>query len=131
MPSLHIGLGVFKRIYDEMEVEANKIDAKIYSHRVTSSEEEEEEDDLPLADLTPKNNFEQAIHHRIAERTTICQAIEQKETEVEDLFDDLPLAGLKHGKQFQDKVSSMLGEIGRLRQDISELVRINFQRPLG
>ena len=117
MPSLHIGLGVFKKLYDQMEIQANHIDGKIYAYKVRQGNDSDDEDDDRDQKAT---NFDQAIQRRIDQRIYIKGQLERKQEDLEDLFDEIPLAGLK--KKKKEVVSEMLTEIGKVQQDIEELV---------
>ncbi len=124
MPTLHIGLGVFKKIVDMMEDEANAIDAKIFHHRV-AGDDSDSDDDVPLAKVKQHKvtNFDQAIEKRIKERQQIAGIIEHKEHQVEELLDNIPLAAIK--RRNKTAVAKMLSEVADVRQEIAELVRSN------
>ncbi|XP_072047968.1 uncharacterized protein [Amphiura filiformis] len=120
VPSLHIGLGVFKKMYDMLEVDANNIDSKIYKHRVGDIDDDDDDDDDDVIATKQHSNFDQAIMRRISEKDRVKETIEKKKEQVEDMFDDIPLASIKKKRQKKD-VANMLGAIGTVRQEINEL----------
>lgn len=111
MPTLHISLGVYNKIYDKLEEDASVIDQKIFRHRVKNPEDETD----------AKTNFNQSIQSKIKERANIQKAIHKKQEDIEEALDNIPL---KHIKKPSQNIKKTLETIGQARQEINEMVII-------
>ena len=117
LPSLHMSLGIFKKIYDMFEAECHKIDLKLFQLRVQHADEEE----------LMSNNFDQRVAGEFQKQQQLTTDIAEKKEELEQVEDDLPLHILQQNLPQADKVfREMANRAYTLRQEIEELVSINL-----
>ncbi|XP_072051754.1 uncharacterized protein [Amphiura filiformis] len=102
VPSLHVSLGIFKRLYDLLEEECNTLDNTIFNYQV-ECEEEASQDSQDSQDLVD-NNFTQTIRSAKNRLHALKTSIQKKEAKLEDLIEDLPLQLLKLSQVENDKV---------------------------
>ncbi|XP_072027206.1 uncharacterized protein [Amphiura filiformis] len=102
VPSLHVSLGIFKRLYDLLEEECNTLDNTIFNYQV-ECEEEASQDSQDSQDLVD-NNFTQTIRSAKNRLHALKTSIQKKEAKLEDLVEDLPLQLLKLSQVENDKV---------------------------
>ena len=68
LPSLHMSLGIFKKIYDMFEAECHKIDLKLFQLRVQHAYEEE----------LMSNNFDQRVAGEFQKQQQLTTDIAEK-----------------------------------------------------
>ena len=130
MPSLHISLGVYKRLFDLLEEDCNALDNTIFHHQVTDEDIDEEEDDFQ------SNNFTQNILSARADISKLKESLEKKQAQLEELKDDLPLQLLKLSSQEleqeaefhdDDDLQELVIQQHCLTEEIKQLVSDNIQ----
>ena len=115
LPSLHISLGVFKKLYDLFEGECHDLDSHLFKLRA-DAEVDSDEDDLEV------NNFDAQVSASISKQHNISKQLQDKQARLEEIEDDLPLYVLQNTTQ-QDasaEFCQMAMEAVQLRIDVHE-----------
>ena len=118
VPTLHISLGVYKRLYDLFELECHQLDVEILKERAIASSLEDEHDD----NLT--TNFDKKVADELSRKRIIAKDLEEKRPQLEDLEEDIPLLHVHdlHNTTGDEKVN----RVHMLRADIAEMVCKHF-----
>ncbi len=105
VPTLHISLGVFKRLYDLFEQAYHELDVAILKERAIARDIDDNFEDDSTTDFDKKVDNEQC------RKRTIKRDLQEKQAQLEDLEEDihLPLLHNHHG-------------VNILRADIAEMV---------
>ena len=122
VPTLHLGLGIFKSIYDKLEADCHDLDSLIYRALLKTQE-------IPTDD----NNFYQSITDQVARTASTRRKIEEKKEELEEIVDDLPSQlmsySLHNDKPFElnfsEDILDLLEKKNKLETSIESLVSPN------
>ncbi|XP_071796167.1 uncharacterized protein [Asterias amurensis] len=119
LPSLHISLGVFKKLFDLFESDCHRLDEHLFKLRAQVEDEDEDEDEDEHRDT----NFDVQIATSVKQRNHIAEQLTKKKSRLEELEDDLPLYVFQHTEQ-QDvdaEFRQMATETYQLRVDVHGL----------
>ncbi|XP_038053533.1 uncharacterized protein LOC119725985 [Patiria miniata] len=110
IPTLHISLGVYKKLFDLLERACHDLDVKLFQLRVTSQDHEE------------GTNFDDQIAAEIQRQNKIQQDLTEKRSALEQAEEELPLYALRNNcdkmdEAFRDTATSVF----KLRADIRDL----------
>ncbi|XP_071796273.1 uncharacterized protein [Asterias amurensis] len=112
LPSLHISLGVFKKLFDLYESACHELDLKLFKLRY-----EHDEVDTDAA----RSNFETQIDAEIKHQIDKKIQLTEKQNQLEQLEEDLPLYILQHEtNKVDEQFIQMAHERFRLRAEIQE-----------
>ena len=101
VPSLHLGLGIYKKLFDNLEGECHDLDNIIYKAMVMDA------DDNPEPTCT--SNFEQRIEKQIQKNKQVDREISKHKEQLEELLDEIPLYLLQESKTDEEvKLSKKL-----------------------
>ncbi|XP_071950201.1 uncharacterized protein [Antedon mediterranea] len=110
VPSLHLSLGIFKKLFDMLETEAHSIDCLIYSLRKNGE-----------LDDTSESKFDKIIQHQIQTQIDIKEKIEEKKLKLTEMEDAMPLIYLKGS--VDGSIITNVGKIVKLREEIESLTK--------
>ena len=124
VPTLHLGLGIFKSIFDKLESDCHDLDVIIYKAML----KEESQIDT--------NNFYQHITKQVERNAATRRKVENKKEELQDITDDLPLKLLSYTLhtdkpfelQLDDDIIDLLEQKNKLQASIESLVIIRGSR---
>ncbi|XP_033646390.1 uncharacterized protein LOC117305619 [Asterias rubens] len=104
VPTLHISLGVFKRLYDLFEQACHELDVAILKERAIARDIDDDFEDDSTTD------FDKKVENELCRKRTIKRDLQEKRDQLEDLEEDIPLPLLDnhHG-------------VNVLRADIAEM----------
>lgn len=115
VPTLHISLGVYKKIFDLFELDCHELDVAILKERL------EAEDD------TSNSSFDQQVASEAARKHDLEQLLLQKHREVAHIEDRLPLNLLNDDtNDHHPQHGGLLTQLRQLRTEITELVCIQY-----
>ena len=109
IPTLHISLGVFKKVYDLFEEECHMLDVTILKERL------EAEDD---ANCT---HFDQMVASEASRLDRLQRDIQVQQSELERLQDELPL-NLLNSLTDNHAYSDVANRVDKQKADIATLV---------
>lgn len=118
LPSLHISLGVFKKLFDLFESNCHELDGQLFKLRTQSYDDDDDEN--------AGTNFEEQIASSVQKRNTVAQQLREKQSRLDELEDDLPLYVLQHTEQQEvdAEFRQMARDTYQLRVDVHGLVSI-------
>ena len=121
LPSLHMSLGIFKKLFDMLEAQCHELDMKLFSLCVTNTDEDDD-------DATPECNFDQQVYAEYKRQILITEEKQKKEEELEQVEEELPLHLLQNNLQAIDQTfQDMAKRAFTLRQELQELVSLFLQ----
>lgn len=109
MPTLHISLGIYQKIYNKLEDSCNDIDAIIFHHRIQNND--------PKGSST---NFHEVIQQQLDFNKIVKNKIQEKHDQIEELEEEIPLA------LNAEALNKIFTAIHLLRQDKTKLVAILY-----
>ncbi|XP_038062353.1 uncharacterized protein LOC119732823 [Patiria miniata] len=115
LPSLHISLGIFKKIYDLLESDCHSLDVRLFKLRVEGADEDDDDDEF---------NFDQAVVAEVRRQQELQHQLLQKRESLEELEEELPLFQLQshpQAQQIHGEYREMICKAGQLHTDITEL----------
>jgi hypothetical protein len=121
VPTLHLGLGIYKSIYSNLESDCHDIDTLIYKGMSNAEESE----------MTNSNNCYQNVIKQVEKNSATRKKIDHKKDELQEIIDDLPLQLLSYSLhtdkpyelQLSDNVIDLLEQKNKLEASIESLVR--------
>ena len=115
LPSLHISLGVFKKLFDLFESECHRLDEHLFKLRAETEDDDE---------MTSTNNFDEQVTTSIKKRNSIAQQLRDKKSRLDELEEDLPLFVLQHTEmqQVNAEFHLLAKETCQLKMGILDLV---------
>ena len=119
LPSLHISLGIFKKLFDMYEEQCHELDMKLFTLCVTNPADEDDLDD----DTPPLCNFDQQVNAEYKRQILLRDDKQKKEEELEQIEEELPLHLLQNDLKSVDKTfKDMAKRAFTIRQELHELV---------
>ena len=112
IPSLHLSLGIYKKLFDLFESACNDLDLQLCQLRA-------QHDDT---DLPSSSNFEDQIITEAKRQQEISAVLAENRVSLEKIEEDLPLCVLDK-QQFSVEFRELANEAFRLRAEIMEQVR--------
>ncbi|XP_022110640.1 uncharacterized protein LOC110990110 [Acanthaster planci] len=110
LPTLHISLGVFKKLFDAFESACHRVDMQLFQVRVATEGQEQ------------KNYFDYRIRNEIERQQKIQKDLEEKRLQLIDAEDELPLHVLRTTKEDMDGAFlEIANKAFRLQVEISRL----------
>ena len=119
VPSLHLGLGIYKNLFDKLEAECHEIDNIIYKAMIVDGSDE-------IDSPEPTSNFAQRIGNQIQKNKLIDQEIQKQKDHLEQL-DEIPLFLLKGSMTDEEvtlsrKVVDLIVQKNKTQDKIESLV---------
>ncbi|XP_038062362.1 uncharacterized protein LOC119732830 [Patiria miniata] len=110
LPTLHISLGVFKKLYDLFERDCHDLDLELFHLRVKAQDN---------SDLT---NFDDQVANEIERLRRIQEQLHDKRSALESAEEDLPLYVLQNEmEEIDDRFRDAASIAFKLRNDIQNL----------
>ena len=117
LPSLHISLGVYKKLFDLLEDHCHKIDIRVFKLRLQHTD---------LSDVPEcKSNFDQQILAAYKAQQKLQTDIDRKKSELEEIEEELPLQMLYGQIKGDDHLSNVAQRAVQLRTQLQNLVGIS------
>ena len=113
IPTLHISLGVYKKLFDLLERACHGLDVKLFQLRVTCKEHEQ------------GTNFDDQVITEIQRQDKIQQELAEKQAALEEAEEELPLHILNNESELEDMDEAFretATSVFKLRADIRDLV---------
>ena len=128
VPSLHLGLGIYKNLFDKLEAECHEIDNIIYKALVVDGSDDKDSPE-------PASNFAQRIGNQIQKNKLIDQEIQKQKDHLEQLLDEIPLFLLKGSMTDEEvtlsrKVVDLIVQKNKTQDKIESLVG-QFKEPFS
>lgn len=113
LPTLHISLGIFKKLYDLLENSCHKIDFTLYQLRVQNADKD---DDC-------SNNFDLKVAEEFERQQKLKKDQASKQKELEQVEEELPLEVLQQSLRNDKHIfQGMANRAFTLRQQLQEMV---------
>ena len=113
-PTLHISLGVYKKLYDLFEEECHKLDVFILEHKAKAVDESDTSEH--------PTNFGNQIKAEAMRKTQLAADLQKSRLQLEDLEDELPLDLLDFSNDHPTNNSAI--KVKQLRDNIADMVCI-------
>ena len=114
IPTLHISLGVYKKLYDLFEEECHKLDVFILEHKAKAVDESDTSEH--------PTNFGNQIKAEAMRKTQLAADLQKSRLQLEDLEDELPLDLLDFSNDHPTNNSAI--KVKQLRDNIADMVCI-------
>ncbi|XP_071787541.1 uncharacterized protein [Asterias amurensis] len=112
IPSLHISLGIYKKLFDMFESSCHNIDLKLYKWSVEFADEDDD---------NSATNFEQQISNEFERQQKIDSVMTQKQKELEQLEEELPLQFFQDQKNAGKAFEGIANKAFKIRCELEEM----------
>ena len=99
LPTLHISLGVFKKLFDLLEKECHSMDVELLHLRVRTE------------DSAGRTNFDDQVVAERERQDNVKQILEEKRNDLERAEEELPLHVLQNTREEMDEAFRDVAEI--------------------
>ncbi|XP_038050937.1 uncharacterized protein LOC119724100 [Patiria miniata] len=112
VPTLHISLGVYKRLYDLFEMECHRLDVEVLKQRAIGRSLDDEDDSLAT-------DFDKKVEDELSRQRRVEKDLQEKRNNLEELEEEVPLPLLND--LHNSTGNEMVNKVQMLRADIAEM----------
>lgn len=122
VPTLHLGLGIYKNLYEKLEAECHGIDVLMYKGLVNAGEIANEDD-------ATSTNFNQTVNSKITANQHIDADIVKMEEELHLVEEELPLRLLQQSKEAATELTKPILDLIDRQNSIKDKIQSMVKDP--